>query len=155
MESLMDQFLALDAAGRRVVHLRLCQFALRRWRAHVDLAAPIRYIETVVGTEQLVDTRLPDDALACAQAGSDTRRVAVRYGEPIAALQDDDLEFPDPVEYAYYAVYNLFRKYALGHPIDDWLIVNQALSSSERPLEWEIQLGVAIRDARAGGPAQA
>ena len=65
----------------------------------------------------------------------------------------NDLEFPDPVEYAYYAIYNLFRKYVQGRELDDWLIVNQALSSSDRPLEWEIQLGVAIRDARAAGPA--
>ncbi len=148
MQSLHDQFLALDAAGRRAVHFELCEFALHRWWAFVEQAAPIRYVETVVGTEQLVDTRLPDDALACAQAGEDTRRVAVRYREPVAALQDDDLEFPDPVEYAYYALYNLFRKYVLGQAIDDWLIVNQALSSSERPLEWQMRLGVAIRRTR-------
>lgn len=148
MPSLHDQFLALDAAGRRAVHFELCEFALHRWWAFVEQSAPIRYVETVVGTEQWVDTRLPDDALACAQVGADTRRVAVRYREPVTALQDDDLEFPDPVEYAYYALYNLFRKYVEASPIDDWLIVNQALSSSERPLEWEMRLGVAVRRAQ-------
>lgn len=147
MDDLHSAFHALDAAQRRSVHLELCQFALQRWWAQVREAAPMRYIETVVGTEQLVDTRLPDDALACAQAGRDERNVAFRYREPITALQDDDLEFPDPVEYAYYSIYNLFRKYVLGDAIDDWLIVNQALSASERPPEWRLRLGVAIRRA--------
>ena len=52
-----------------------------------------------------------------------------KYREPICALQDDDWVLPEEASYAYYAIYNFFQKYALGKPIDDWLIVNQALSS--------------------------
>lgn len=148
MDDLHSAFHALDAEQRRSVHFQLCEFALQRWWEHVREAAPIRYVETVVGTEQLVDTRLPDDALACALAGRDERNIGHRYLEPITALRDDDLVFPDPVEYAWYALYNLFRKYVQGKPIEDWLIVNQALSSSERPLEWELRLRVAVRRAR-------
>ncbi len=44
-------------------------------------------------------------------------------------MQDDDLEFPDDIELAYYSIYNLFRRYVLADSIDDWLIVNQALSA--------------------------
>jgi hypothetical protein len=44
-------------------------------------------------------------------------------------MQDDDLEFPDRVEFAYYSIYNLFNRYVSGRIDDDWLIVNQALSA--------------------------
>jgi hypothetical protein len=41
----------------------------------------------------------------------DLGNVAQRYLEPIAALQDEDLAFPDAVRFAYYALYNCFEKY--------------------------------------------
>ena len=51
------------------------------------------------------------------------------YSEPIAAMQDEDLKFPESIMFAYYSIYNLFRKYVCNDNIDDWLIVSQALSS--------------------------
>lgn len=60
--------------------------------------------------------------------------------------------FPDPLEFAYYAVYNFFRKYALNEEVDDWLIVNQAVSSEEDETKWERALPRAIEEARRRRP---
>jgi len=53
---------------------------------------------------------------------------ALRYKEPIISIQDNDLSFPKNIEYGYYSIYNLFQKYTQAKNVDDWLIVNQALS---------------------------
>lgn len=60
---------------------------------------------------------------------------AQHYLEPIAALQDDDLQLPGHVELASYAIYNLFRSAAAGAAIDAWLMVNQALGADEAPAQ--------------------
>ena len=73
-----------------------------------------------------------------------------RYGEPRAALQDGDLEFPEAIGYAYDAVYNFFRKYGLGEDVDDWLIVNQAGSSDPDQARWASTLPA--RDRRRYRP---
>jgi hypothetical protein len=83
-----------------------------------------------------VDAQLPHDALRSAQAGSDLADVQSRYREPIVAMQDDDLEFPRPIKFAYYAVYNCFRRHALVEEIDPWLIVNQVRASIEDERSW-------------------
>ena len=62
-------------------------------------------------------------------------------------MQDDDLSLLDSVEFAYYAIYNCFRKYARDEDIDPWLIVNQALSSSGDEASWLPQLTQAIAAA--------
>jgi hypothetical protein len=89
----------------------------------------MRYVEGVAGTRQTVDPTLPQDALEAVRTGSDLRDVARRYGEPIAALQDEDWRPPEPILFAYYSIYNLFEKYDQARDIDDWLIPNQALAS--------------------------
>lgn len=121
-------FLQLGADHRRQVHLSLCEEALPTWIDYVRGKPALRYRDSVVGMRHRVDVELPADALRSARAGVDLADIGNRYLEPIAALQDDDLTFPDPVEFAYYAIYNCFRKYASGDDIPDWLIVNQALS---------------------------
>jgi hypothetical protein len=126
-----DQFLSLSAGQRHVVHELLAEHALARWKAYAESQGEIRYRETVCGTEHAVDARLPEDAVASVRSGQDTAAVAERYSEPIAAMQDGDLSFPDSVQFAYYAVYNFFRRYALEKEVDDWLLVNQAASSEE------------------------
>ena len=70
-----------------------------------------------------------------------------RYAEPITALQDEDFVLPDHIAYSYYAIYNLFRKYALRMDIDSWLIVNQALSSEIDANKWHELLASAIGNA--------
>jgi hypothetical protein len=90
---------------------------------------------------------LPFDAFESARQGRDVARVEERYGEPITAMEDFDLEFPEPVQFAYYAVYNLFCKYACLEEVEDWLIVNQALSSRQDEKEWAKLLEEAIVEA--------
>ncbi|GEM30629.1 hypothetical protein NN3_16360 [Nocardia neocaledoniensis NBRC 108232] len=122
-------FFQLGADRRRLVHLALCEDALLTWNDYVQgNPAALRYRDSVVGMGHTVDVELPADALRAARAGVDLTDVDRRYLEPIAALQDDDLTFPDSVELGYYAIYNCFRKYVSGDDIQDWLIVNQALS---------------------------
>ncbi|MEV0333926.1 hypothetical protein [Nocardia sp. NPDC050717] len=122
-------FFQLGADSRRLVHLALCEDALRTWNTYVqDEPAALRYRDSVVGMRHTVDIELPADALRAARAGVNLADVDRRYLEPITALQDDDLTFPDSVELGYYAIYNCFRKYVSGADIEDWLIVNQALS---------------------------
>lgn len=126
---LRQRFFQLDAGGRRQVHLSLCEDALTVWTGYIrEKPTALRYRDSVAGTRQRVDVDLPADALRAARAGVDLSDIGGRYLEPITALQNDELVFPDPVEFAYYAIYNCFRKYAGGHDIDDWLITNQALS---------------------------
>lgn len=114
---------------QRRVLVRLCERAVEVWTAFVRREGEIRYIDSVVGMCHTVDVTLPALALVAAVDGENRFDLERRYMEPITALQDCDLELPDHAEFAYYAVYNLFRKYALGASIDAWLIANQALSS--------------------------
>ncbi|MFF0454579.1 hypothetical protein [Nocardia africana] len=127
-----DLFFELGTEHRRQVHLSLCEDALSRWVDYVrGEPRALRYRDSVVGMRHQVDVELPADALRSARAGVDVADVRDRYLESICALQDDDLVFPDPVEFAYYAIYNCFRKYVRGDDIEDWLIVNQALSAHD------------------------
>lgn len=151
--TLRDQFLALPSHQRRVVHELLVEHALVVWKAYAESEGEIRYRETVVGTEQIVDKSLPADALAATRSGQGIAAVAGRYGEPRAALQDGDLTFPERVEFAYYAVYNFFRKYALHEDVDDWLLVNQSASSEGDERKWKELLTKAIEKARQQAPA--
>lgn len=127
--SAVEEFYALTPEQRRSVHFILCQNALNKWSAYAKSLDKIEYVESVVGTLQEVDKQLPFDSFETAKIGFDFRNVGERYPEPIVALQDNDLAFPDNIVFAYYAIYNLFKKYAENEAIDDWLIVNQALSS--------------------------
>ncbi|MEK7725256.1 MAG: hypothetical protein AAB336_12960, partial [Acidobacteriota bacterium] len=92
----------------------------------------------------VVDKSLPKDAFEAVVRGQDEKKIDWRYAEPISAMQDDDLEFPDQIEFAYYAIYNLFNKYILFQNIDDWLICNQALCSENDAEKYEDLLNDAI-----------
>jgi hypothetical protein len=105
----------------------------------------------MAGTRQKVDAQLPEDAFKCAQNGADLTGVEKRYQEPIAAMQDLDLEFPEQIKFAYYSLYNLFRRYALRKETDDWVIVNQALSAEIDNGKWAQMLNEAIRLSIANG----
>jgi hypothetical protein len=141
-----ERFLSLSPPERRVAHEFLVEQALARWKAHAEKEGEIRYRETVTGTEQIVDASLPEDAVRAVRSGEGVDAVNRRYGEPSTALQDNDLSFPEPVEFAYYAILNYFRKYALQRDVDDWLIVNQAVSSVDER-KWEDTLRSAIEKA--------
>jgi hypothetical protein len=122
-------FLAMSTEQQRVVHLRLLDHAVKVWEQHYSTAANHTYRETVAGTIQELDVRLPSDALAAVREQRDQANIAVRYREPIASLQDADLELPEAAEFAYYAIYNAFSLHVVGCKIDPWLIVNQVLSA--------------------------
>jgi hypothetical protein len=129
MHPLAQKFFDMEPLQKRAVHLYLARIALERWQDYCQSGVPMAYVETVAGTMQEVEVDLPDDALASATEGKDINSVAERYREPICALQDEDWPLSDDMQFAYYTIYNVFQKYALAKEIDDWLIVNQALSS--------------------------
>lgn len=129
MSNLIQTFQSLADDQKRLVQLELCQNALRIWQEYSSQFEKIDYVEGIVGTYQIVDKYLPKDAFDAVVRGRDEKKIDWRYAEPISAMQDDDLEFPDHIEFAYYAIYNLFNKYILCQNIDDWLICNQALSA--------------------------
>lgn len=133
MSNLADTFLSLDSQQKRLVHLALCENALRIWQEYSAQFEEISYVEWVVGTSQIVDKSLPKDAFEAVIRGRDERKIDLRFCEPISAMHDDYLEFPDNIEFGYYAIYNLFNKYILNQNIDDWLICNQALSAENDP----------------------
>ena len=85
----------------------------------------------VCGTSQELDIELPIKAYRAAFKKKKSSSINQSYLEPIIAMQDDDLEFPEHIEYAYYSIYNLYEKYGQGAEMDDWIIVNQALSSEK------------------------
>lgn len=148
LPDLRAAFEALDKPRRRTVQFALCCHALGVWEAYVRRYGPVEYVDSVVGLYHCVDSTLPRDALASAEAGVDRASVAQRYLEPIAALQDDDLELPGQIELAYYAIYNLYRSAIEGAAIDEWIIVNQALSTEEDPALWRMLLADALRGRR-------
>ena len=145
MKLLVDEFFALKPEQRRAVHFALCEHALQKWNRYASTQTSIEYTESVVGTRQEVDKDLPGDALASARRSVDGGQVGHRYLEPIAALQDGDLVFPENITFAYYALYNLFKKVVQGGSVDDWLIINQALASEEDHTAWEALLTNAIQ----------
>lgn len=155
MEDLIAAFWSLSPSGRFHVQQLLCRHALAAWQGYVRAHSPIHYIESVVGSSQTVDERLPADALRAAAAGEDSADVDRRYREPIAALQDGDLEFPPPIEYSYYAIYNLFRRHVMGvSQVDEWLVVNQALSSNPNPEAWRPMLAAALAHGEVASARQ-
>jgi hypothetical protein len=137
-------FLSLNDKQKSFVHFELCRNALRIWSDYVAGFEEITYVEGVVGTFQVVDKMLPDDAFEAAVIGKDSAKIDGRYAEPITAMHDDDLEFPSNIEFAYYAIYNLFNKYVLRQNIDDWLICNQALAAETNDEIWQKLLDDAI-----------
>ena len=141
-------FLQLTPERQKQVHFSLCEEALKVWEVYSKKRPRIRSVDTVLGRGHKVDIRLPHDALRSAKAGTDLADVEERYSEPIVAMQDSDLEFPRPIEFAYYAIYNGFCKYVLAEKIDPWLIVNQALSCNDGPTSWAPRLLAAIDATR-------
>lgn len=149
--TLKEQFLSFPPTERRRVHFALCEKALAIWEAYTRKTKRIRYADSVVGLSHTVDQALPGDAFKAAQEGRDSEKIKERYAEPIAAMQDDDLKFPDNVKFAYYSIYNLFCKYVSGCGIDDWLIVNQAISSETDQAIWASLLSQAINPGIGSG----
>lgn len=146
--NLQEEFLNLNAEKRKFVQFKLCENALEILNRYFNETGEISYVESVVGTFQTVDSKLPSDAFESAQIGKNLRNSDYRYSEPISAMQDDDLTFPNHIELAFYSIYNLFQKYVLNRNIDDWLIVNQALSAEISAEKWNELLKNAIEESK-------
>lgn len=129
MHEAAELFLALDGDKKRAACIRLCERALKVWEANFPDGYQVVYQESVAGSTQVLDRGLPREALASVRARVDEANISQRYLEPLAALQDDDLVLPAAAQSAYYAIYNTFQLYVRGRTIDEWTIVNQALSS--------------------------
>ncbi len=124
------RFENLPVGQRRDALLRLSDVPLGVWVAYVKKRkGRIVYADSVVGMRHVLDTELPAKAIEAVRTAIGSDAIAEAYGEPIISMQDDDLKFPDPVEFAYYSIYNLFCKYGCGDDINDQLIINQALGS--------------------------
>jgi hypothetical protein len=147
MEDPSVTFLNLEHLSKRQVHILLCHHALLVWETYAQQHSPFDYVDSVVGMEHRFDVMLPRDALTSVLTNNELTDIAYRFQEPIVALQDDDITFPAHIEFAYYAIYNLYKKYIEGAAIDDWLIVNQALSSEVEPLHWQPLLIQALENA--------
>jgi hypothetical protein len=128
MSPIAAQFYSLDPNARRAVVVRLLEEALRVWGQHYSPGTRPTYQESVTGSIQELDVDLPKEALEAIRAGVDTKAIAERYREPIVALQDEDLELPEAAEFAYYAIYNGYRRYIERHAVEEKLLLNQALS---------------------------
>lgn len=149
-QNLAEIFLNLPHEGRKQVHHYLCALALEAWKHFTAAEGRITYCDSVVGMFHVVDLHLPANAFNAAFGSPDEATIAAidyRCLEPIAALQDMDLEFPNEIQFAYYAIYNAFLKHAKHENIDDWLIANQAISSSQNEHEWKAMLETAIQTA--------
>ena len=66
MKALAEKLLKLQPDRRRLAHLALCEYSLRTWHDYTSRRRKIRYAESVCGTWQKVDLRLPDDAFESA-----------------------------------------------------------------------------------------
>jgi len=128
---LVSAFIAMSAEQKRAVHLQLCGRAVQVWEKHFPPGSGLAYRESVVGTLQFLETSQPREALASIREGRDLADIESAYGEPIAALQDDDLKLPEPALCAYYAIYYAFQLHVLRKVVDPLLIVKQALSAVE------------------------
>lgn len=151
LKELAQRFNQLPESGKKQVHRHVCWMTLLAWQRFANQIQEINYVDSVVGMAHKMDLGLPFDAfdvifnpLAPAIRRERIAALKERYLEPLSALQDGDLELPNQIEPGYYAIYNAFAKYALGRTIDDWLIVNQALSVSSDESDWTKILSAAL-----------
>jgi hypothetical protein len=122
-----QRYFSMHVEGQKKVQIRLCQHALEVWESLVP--ADLTYLESVLGSKQTFDAKLPRMAFNSVLSGLDNQNLVALYREPLAALQDDDIRLPEKAEFAYYSIRNLFVAQVLRRPTDPWLIVNQALSA--------------------------
>jgi len=115
----------------------LCEDALEVWKTYAK-TGKIEYLDSVVGMKQVVEDDLPEKVLRAVQRqlggeilpNTEVQAIEKAYWEPIFALQNMDLEFPEAIEYAYYCLYNLFcLVFNKGDGITEHLVWNLAVSA--------------------------
>ncbi len=117
MSDLVEIFVSLNSRQKHFAHLGLCRNASSVWQNYGAQFDEISYIEGVVGTHQIVDELL-QEAFEAIITGKYSANINWRYAEPITAMHDEDLEFPDNIKFAYYAICNRFNKYILQQNSD-------------------------------------
>lgn len=137
---IIAEFRALPQHRRYQALVVAARDALEVWRTFRSGGARIEYHDSVVGQHHVVDDALPERAFGATElvlAGRDwDLHILGQYREPIVAMQDDDLEFPDKVEFAYYAIYNLLRIVANDkHAPDEDLVMSQVSGAVEVELD--------------------
>lgn len=129
MSEPFETFLKLDAVGQKDALIKVCQFSLQVWGKYCLAHPNISYTDSVVGTSQSLDCGLPKRAFLAVENDSPNTDIRGQYLEPITALQDDDLELSASAEFAYYSIYNLYKKYCLHEDVDALLILKQGMSA--------------------------
>jgi hypothetical protein len=138
--TILADFRALSRHRRLEALAVACDDALAIWRGFRDGGEAITYHDGVVGQRHVVDDELPERALVAVRTALrgeawDTDLVT-QYQEPIVAMHDDDLEFPDEIEYAYYAIYNLFQiATEQPRPPREDVVLDQVASAVDVPLD--------------------
>ena len=129
MKELYDKFISLDAEAKKKAHIKACCYSLSVWDKFILDGQYLNYSDSVLSIKHRIEEGLPKNALQAIMDNAPSKEISELYLEPISALQDMDWETPEHIEYAYYSIYNAYRKYCEGFDIDDWLIINQSLSS--------------------------
>ncbi|AKZ64474.1 hypothetical protein F506_19050 [Herbaspirillum hiltneri N3] len=129
MKQLANQFFSLSAERRRVAFLFLAKRALDSWQIHFPKDSHFEYREAVTGSTQILEIDLPLNAIKEIESITFDVSVTSHYREPIAALQDGDLELPEQVEFAYYGIYNAHQLLRKSTSIKEELILSQLLSA--------------------------
>lgn len=137
MKALYDKFISLDAEARKNAHIKACSYSLSVWDKFVQDGNSLSYRDSVMLMKHQLEEDLPNNALQAIIDNVSSKEISELYLEPIAALQDMDWEPPEHIGYAYYSIYNAYRKYCEGSDIDDWLIINQSLSSEPKEESWD------------------
>ncbi len=124
-----NSFLLCSEEQKREIHFKLCEAALEVWLGYFLQSGPKEYFESVAGTKQSVDPEVLSEALAAARTGKHDNSIRERLGEIRVALYDGDLKLPEKIEFAFICIDKLTAKYVTGENLDDWLIVELALSA--------------------------
>jgi len=132
MNLTLEKYHSLSIGKQKEVQIFLCELAYKKWLHYLTKNNIKTYVESVCGTKQKIDKNLPFDAIQAVKEKNYTTDISSRYLEPITAMQDLDLEFPNEIEFSYYCVYNLFEFYITKKEIDSCIIINQALSALEK-----------------------
>jgi hypothetical protein len=129
MKDHYNKFMALNADAKKQAYIQACQKTLVVWEALVKQGKELSYRDSIVGMKHTINSNIPKLALQAIICSQPSQEISNVYLEPITALQDMDWRPPENIEFAYYAIYNLYRKYCEGIEIDDWLIINQCISA--------------------------
>jgi len=156
---IMAAFTALPKYRRCQAMRMACRDAIEVWRRYRADGKPLEYFDGVVGMHHAVDDTLPQRALDDLDRWLrgepvDPRPTDTAYAEPIVAMQDDDLDFPDEVEQAYYAIYNLHRiVFEIPIPPEDHVVLSQVASAVDVELDdWVREWWTRVWDAWASEP---